>query len=347
MRFTSYTGALAALVVSSCWILSACASPHSKNAFQRLTVSAGDVCPMFPLFTPSGSPSDVRANQDGRASVTLLLPAVARNPESSTKEIQMTSSWTRLFCTFGLPSERADATATRRIVVISSAGQLDTANKNIASGTELFWDKRHSMLSRIGLASSSFPMLMTVDQSGFIRSLKKLESMEALRNALSVPTTTSPVEVGMSAPDFSMPDMNGQIRRLSDSRGKKNVLLTFFPKCFTSGCTSHLTSLQEAADDLRKVDVETWAISVDPADGEKGQRAFAASLGLEFPLIPDTGRNLSMLYGATQSANQFAARMSVLIDKRGIVRFIDKQINIHTHGADIAVRVRELGMAPP
>ena len=152
---------------------------------------------------------------------------------------------------------------------------------------------------------------------------------------------------GSVAPDFSLPDMNGKVRRLGELKGKKNVLLTFFPKCFTSNCTSQVSSLRDSYHQLQAKDVEVWAVSVDAAGGSKGQRAFAKELHLPFPLLPDTQRKICLLYGATQATNQLAARMSVFIDKTGTIRWIDKQINIKTHGADVLTRMHELGIDAP
>jgi peroxiredoxin len=79
--------------------------------------------------------------------------------------------------------------------------------------------------------------------------------------------------------------------------------------------------------------------------GERGQIAFANQLKLDFPLVPDLGRNLAILYGAATSTQQpVPARMTVLIDKDGIVRYIDRQINVRTHGPDMLLKMRELGM---
>jgi len=128
----------------------------------------------------------------------------------------------------------------------------------------------------------------------------------------------------------------------SDLKGKKYLLLTFFPKCFTGTCSKQLESLRNAWPQLQESDIEVWGVSVVPAEGEKGQRAFAEFLKLPFPLLPDTGHNLSILYGAANSPNQTSARMSVLIDKQSIVRWIDKQINPTTHGLDVVAKVKEL-----
>lgn len=151
--------------------------------------------------------------------------------------------------------------------------------------------------------------------------------------------------VGQPAPNFSLADATGVTRRLSDLHEKKNLLLTFFPRCFTGGCADQLASLQHELDSFARNNTEVWAVSVDPATGEEGQRAFAAKLGLSFPLLPDTQRTICKLYGAARSDNDLAARQSILIDKNGIVRWIDTEVDVHTHGADMLVKLRELGLS--
>ena len=152
------------------------------------------------------------------------------------------------------------------------------------------------------------------------------------------------IEVGMQAPDFVMADAQGTVWRLSDMRGQKNVLLTFFPKCFTGGCANHLSSLRDVYPTLQANDTQGLAVSVDPAEGEKGQKEFAKQWNLPFPLIPDTERKISLLYGAVEQPTDLDRRMTVLIDKQGIVRFVDTSVNVQTHGADMVAKMRELGM---
>lgn len=155
-------------------------------------------------------------------------------------------------------------------------------------------------------------------------------------------TASAPaLQVGQAAPDFSITDASGVVRRLSDLKGKKNLLLTFFPKCFTGGCAGHLASLQRELPNFAQDDTEVWAVSVDAADY---QDAFSTKLGLQFPLLPDTDRKLSILYGAAQDVADLAARQSVLIDKTGLVRWIDTDVHIETHGADVLSKMRELGI---
>ena len=159
------------------------------------------------------------------------------------------------------------------------------------------------------------------------------------------PAAPASPTVGQPAPSFAARDMNGVAQSLADLRGKKNLLLTFFPKCFTGGCANHLSSLRDHQAAFDAADTQILAVSVDPADGEKGQRAFARQWNLAFPLIPDTERKLSMLYGAAQQPSDLAGRMSVFIDKQGVVRFIDTNVNVQTHGADVLAKMRDIGLA--
>ena len=152
-----------------------------------------------------------------------------------------------------------------------------------------------------------------------------------------------PFDVGDVAPDFTATDAYGKTWKLSDLKGK-NVLLTFFPKCFTGGCANHLSSLRDRQSAFDAANTQILAISVDPAQGDKGQLAFAKQWGFDFPLIPDTSRQLGKQWGAIQNDDELAARMSILIDKRGIVRWIDTDVHVQTHGADVLAKLRELGM---
>ncbi len=149
------------------------------------------------------------------------------------------------------------------------------------------------------------------------------------------------VKVGQKAPDFTATDMNGKNWNLAGLKGK-NVLLTFFPKCFTGGCANHLSSLRDHQKDFDTANTQILAISVDAADGEKGQRAFAKQWGFTFPLIPDTSRQLGKQFGAIQNDDELAARMSILIDKAGIVRWIDTDVQVKTHGADVLSKINQL-----
>ena len=187
--------------------------------------------------------------------------------------------------------------------------------------------------------------LVAIDKAGFLRRLEVVRQPEAVAPMMKqIGDCTPELAVGKIAPDFALSDMNGRVRRLSELRGRKNLLITFFPKCFTGGCANHLTALRDKWNEFEKTNTEIWAVSVDPAAGETGQLAFAAKMNLPFPMVPDEGRNLSLLYGATDDPTQKALRMSVFIDKDGIVRFIDKDVHVMTHGTDILDEMKAIGI---
>lgn len=197
------------------------------------------------------------------------------------------------------------------------------------------------------------PTFVAVDRAGWLRDIEPLPTATndpqsfALRFLLErTPDPTPVFALGKPAPDFCLRDANGIWRRLSSLRGRKNLVLTFFPRCFTGKCKTHLSSLRDSFGAFQLADTEVWAVSIDPAQGEKGQKAFAQSLHLPFPLLPDEGRNLCFLFNAVQTPTDLAKRQSVLIDKEGIVRFIDCEVAPETHGEDLLSHLKELGMIP-
>ena len=220
----------------------------------------------------------------------------------------------------------------REVVIV--APEVARENGLSVSGAISISDRRRELAAWFASGAG----IIQIDRAGWVRSVRPLDRAAHLKQALSAAEysaqadATPVVEVGKRAPDFSLPDMNGGWVRLRDFEGRKNLLLTFFPRCFTGGCKQHLASLQNEWEKLRAADVEIVAISVDPPDV---QRAFAASGGLPFPLAPDEGRQLCLRYGAVTAPLELASRMSVLIDKRGIVRWIEKNINTARHGTDV------------
>jgi peroxiredoxin len=86
------------------------------------------------------------------------------------------------------------------------------------------------------------------------------------------------------------------------------------------------------------------AVSTDPPEARV---AFAEALKLPFPILPDVGRNLCVLYEAARDAGDRAARQSVLIDHQGRVVWIEREIKVGTHGPDVVAKVRELELDKP
>ena len=128
------------------------------------------------------------------------------------------------------------------------------------------------------------------------------------------------VDVGDEAPDFELRDQHAQLRRLSDHRGKDNVLLVFYPFAFTGVCTGEMHALRDELGALQAAGTVVYAISCDTV---ASLRAFADSQGLTHPLLSDfwPHGSVSTSYGVFNSALGAADRGSFVIDRSGVVRW--------------------------
>jgi peroxiredoxin Q/BCP len=156
----------------------------------------------------------------------------------------------------------------------------------------------------------------------------------------------APVElkVGDMAPDFSLQGTDGKTHKLSDYRGKKAVVIAWFPKAFTQGCTIECKSLAANGEKIRKYDVAYFMASVDPLEGEGGNAAFAKSEGADFPLLSDPTKETATKYGVL-NARGMASRWTFYIDKNGRISHIDKAVRPATSAEDMIAKMGELKYA--
>lgn len=126
------------------------------------------------------------------------------------------------------------------------------------------------------------------------------------------------LRVGDTAPDFELEDQNGKKIRLSSYRGKKNVLLAFFPFAFSPVCTNELGELKENEESIAKLDTQILAASIDST---WTQKAFAKELGVKFPLLSDFKKSAIPLFGSLYEDKGFAKRSVFVIDKKGKVAY--------------------------
>ena len=148
----------------------------------------------------------------------------------------------------------------------------------------------------------------------------------------------SAVKVGDQAPDFTLTASDGKTYSLSDYRGRKPVVLAWFPKAFTAGCTLECKSIAANGDRLRKFDVAYFMASVDSvADNTR----FAASEKADFPLLSDADKSVAARYGVLASRGM-ANRWTFYIDRNGRVAYIDRAVNPETSAEDIIARLAQL-----
>ena len=87
-----------------------------------------------------------------------------------------------------------------------------------------------------------------------------------------------------------------------------------------------------------------FTASCDAYEGEKGNKAFAGSLKLDYPILSDPDRKVAKAYGVVADEKGYAKRWTFYIDKDGVIKFIDEKVNFKEHGKDVAKKLEELGV---
>jgi len=131
-----------------------------------------------------------------------------------------------------------------------------------------------------------------------------------------------PIEVGTEAPDFVLKDQNNQEVRLSDFRGKRTVLLVFYPLAFTGICQGELCEVRDNLNEYVNDDVQVLTVSVDSVYSHK---IWADKEGFQFPLLADFWPHgaVAQAYGVFNDTAGIANRGTFVIDKAGVVRFAE------------------------
>ena len=127
------------------------------------------------------------------------------------------------------------------------------------------------------------------------------------------------VKVGDKAPDFTLPSQMGDNVTLSEYFGKKNVVLYFYPKDETKGCTREACAFRDRYEDFTELGAEVLGVSGQSVESHK---SFASHYGLPFILLSDVGDKVRKLYGVPASLGILPGRVTYIIDKKGVVRHI-------------------------
>jgi len=156
------------------------------------------------------------------------------------------------------------------------------------------------------------------------------------------PAAGPELKVGDPAPDFSLEASDGKTYKLSDFKGKKAVVIAWFPKAFTQGCTIECKSLAQNGDKIRKYDVAYFMASVDPVSENKG---FAEQEKADFPLLSDPTKKTAEAYGVLNPKG-LASRWTFYIGKDGKILAIDKNVKPATSAEDMVAKLAELHVEP-
>lgn len=145
---------------------------------------------------------------------------------------------------------------------------------------------------------------------------------------------------GDLAPNWKLQASDGKTYSLADFKGKQAVVVAWFPKAFTQGCTIECKSLAEKGHLIRKYDVTYFMASVDPIEDNT---KFGAEYKADFPLLSDPTKETAKAYGVL-SDRGFASRWTFYIGKDGKVLAIDKAVKPATSAEDMAAKLGELGV---
>lgn len=148
------------------------------------------------------------------------------------------------------------------------------------------------------------------------------------------------IGVGDQAPDFALPAQDGSTVKLSDYRGKKHVVLFFYPKDETAGCTAEACSFRDNYEDFTDAGAEVIGVS---SDSEKSHQRFAKHHRLPFKLLSDRGGKLRETYGVKATFGIFPGRVTFLVDKNGVVRHVfNSQLNPLKHVSEMLEILKKL-----
>ncbi len=150
------------------------------------------------------------------------------------------------------------------------------------------------------------------------------------------------VKVGDEAPDFGGPTSDGSRLGLKDFVGKKNVVLYFYPKDDTPGCTKEACSFRDNLQSIRDMGAEIVGVSLDSV---QSHGRFASKYELPFPLISDQEKRISKAYGVLRDIGLSTNRVTFIIDKKGKVAKIFPKVDVTKHTEEVVAALKELSQS--
>jgi peroxiredoxin Q/BCP len=153
-------------------------------------------------------------------------------------------------------------------------------------------------------------------------------------------SSTPGVKVGDQAPDFALPDQNGRTVRLSEFRGRKAVVLYFYPKDDTPGCTKEACAFRDQYQDFQDVGAEVVGVS---SDSEAAHAKFVAKHRLPFTLVADRDGGVRKRYGVPATLGLLPGRVTFVIGPDGTVRHVfNSQLQATQHVTEALETLRIL-----
>ena len=153
------------------------------------------------------------------------------------------------------------------------------------------------------------------------------------------------VNVGDKAPDFELVKPDGSLFRLKDQLKEKNVVLYFYPKDNTPGCTKQACAFRDASAELKQLGATVVGISADPVNSHA---KFRDKYRLNFPLLADVGHAVSEQFGAFREKNMYGKktmgiqRSTFLVDADGVITKVWRRVQVDGHDAQVIAALKAM-----
>ncbi len=191
-------------------------------------------------------------------------------------------------------------------------GLKDLMNKRFCRFLQIYYFKNHMNSHFAGLLKL-FPIVMI----SFFSLFCKAQDIT--------------VKEGEKAPDFTLQSDEGRAVSLSDFEGKSNVVLYFYPKDETPGCTKEACNFRDNIGKFKELDAEILGVSVDNVESHK---SFKEKESLNFLLLADPDKEVTKKYGVLNIIG-LASRVTFVIDKNGIIRKIYEKVDVNENFREI------------
>jgi peroxiredoxin Q/BCP len=139
-------------------------------------------------------------------------------------------------------------------------------------------------------------------------------------------------KIGDKAPDFSVAASDGTTVHLKDYVGKGSIILYFYPKDDTPGCTKEACGIRDAFGEFKGMDATVFGVSFDSVESHK---KFIEKYNLPFVLLADTDKKVAKTYGVAEDNSVVARRVTFVINKAGKIAFVNPNVNPATHAAEL------------
>ena len=174
---------------------------------------------------------------------------------------------------------------------------------------------------------------------------KKIAAKTPKKSATAMPKSASAALEGKKAPTFELSDADGKTVALKDLLGANNLVLYFYPKDMTPGCTTQACGFRDNIAPLKKLGAKVVGVSGDSSDSHT---RFIAKYDLNFPLLADPGNKVCKLYGVYKMKSLYGRefmgieRTTFVIDKAGVVRRVFPKVKVNGHTDEVMEALKQI-----